>query len=102
MKIGDTVKMSTKNPNHLGNGVSAYAGMTGIVTDIYDDGGFCLNCGTSFLVVPMNTPFKTKRKGVWIYLNDVHQFHKRIDEHEDNMINITTSKIKKFYKYIFK
>ena len=38
MKIGDKVKMSERNPNHLGNGVDAYAGMEDMVTDIYNDG----------------------------------------------------------------
>lgn len=79
MKIGDTVKMSNKNPNHLGNGVDAYAGMKGIVTDIYDDGAFALNCGNCILVVPMNNAFKEAKKGVWVWLNGEHLFHKRID-----------------------
>lgn len=52
MKKGDKVKMSERTPNHLNNGVSAYAGMEGIVVDIYDDGAFVLNCGSSILVVP--------------------------------------------------
>jgi len=79
MKIGDKVKMSERNPNHLENGVDAYAGMEGIVTDIYDDGAFSLNCGNSILVVPMNNAFKQQKKGVWIWLNGKHIFHKRID-----------------------
>lgn len=79
MKIGDKVKMSERNQNHLGNGVDAYAGMEGIVTDIHDDGAFCLNCGNCILVVPMNNAFKQPQKGVWIWLNGEHIFHKRID-----------------------
>lgn len=79
MKIGDKVKMSERNPNHLGNGVDAYAGMEGLVTDVYDNGEFVLNCGSSILVVPMYNARKQPKKGVWIWLNGEHIFHKRID-----------------------
>jgi hypothetical protein len=79
MKIGDKVRMSESNSNHLGYGVDAYAGMEGIVTDIYDDGAFALNCSTSILVVPMNNAFKQPKKGVWVWLNGNHIFHKRIN-----------------------
>lgn len=78
MVVGDKVKMSERNPNHLGYGISAYAGMEGVVTDIYDDGAFALNCGSSILVVPMNKVNKQPKKGVWIWLNGEHIFHKRI------------------------
>jgi hypothetical protein len=53
--------------------------MEGIVTDICDDGAFILNCKTSILVVPMNNAFKRPEKGVWIWLNGEHIFHKRIN-----------------------
>lgn len=76
MKIGDRVKMSDRN---LGNGIYAYAGMEGVVTDIYDDGAFSLDCGNCILVVPMNTAFKQPKNGVWIWLNGRHIFHRRID-----------------------
>ena len=79
MKLGDKVKMSERNPNHLGNDVDAYAGMEGVVTDISEDGAFVLNCGNCILVVPMNDAFKKPKKGVWIWLNGEHIFHKRID-----------------------
>lgn len=78
MKIGDKVKMSDYNLNHLGNDVCAYAGMEGVVTDIFDDGGFALDCGSSILVVPMRDAWKLPVKGVWIWLNGEHIFHKRI------------------------
>jgi hypothetical protein len=77
MKIGDNVKMSERNPNHLGNSVDAYAGMEGIVTNIYEDGAFVLNCGSSILVVPMNNAYKQPKKGLWIWLNGEHVFHRR-------------------------
>lgn len=76
MKIGDKVKISKKNPNHLGHGVCAYAGKEGIVSDIYEDNSFILDCGNSTLVVPMNNwEFKPQKKGIWIWLNGVHLFH---------------------------
>lgn len=78
MKIGDIVKMSDRNTNHLGNDVCAYAGMKGIVTYISDDGAFCLDCGTSTLVVPMNNAYKQKIKGIWIWVNDNLIFYKPI------------------------
>lgn len=79
MRIGDKVRMSEHNPNHLGNGVSAYAGMEGVVSDIYDDGAFVLDCGSSILVVQMNDSWKQPKKGVWIWLNGEHIFHQRIN-----------------------
>jgi hypothetical protein len=78
MKTGDTVVMSTYNYNHLHNAVCAYAGMKGMVTDVYDDGAFALDCGSSILVVPMRNAYKQPRGGVWIWLNGKHIFHKRI------------------------
>lgn len=78
MKMGDTIKMSDKNPNHLGYGVSAYAGMEGIVTDVWEDGAFAISTKTSILVVPMNKSDKSPKKGIWIWLNGEHIFHKRI------------------------
>ena len=77
MKIGDKVKMSDWNKSSNGD-INAYNGMKCIVTDIYDDGAFALNCGNSILVVPMQNPFGPV-KGVWIWLNNKHIFHKRID-----------------------
>ena len=85
MKIGDKVKMSDKNPNHLGNGVDAYAGMKGIVENIYDDGAFCLNCGSSILVVPMRDAWKRWKSGCWIYLNDELVFYKSIKPKRENV-----------------
>jgi hypothetical protein len=85
MKIGDKVKMSDKNPNHLGNGVDAYAGMEGIVENIYDDGAFVLNCGSSILVVPMRDAYKNWKKGCWIYLNGELLFHKSVKPKTENV-----------------
>jgi hypothetical protein len=68
MEKGDKVKMSEKNQN-------AYDGMEGLVTDIFQDGGFALDCGGSILVVPMRNYWE-RLKGVWIYLNDELVYHK--------------------------
>jgi hypothetical protein len=82
MKIGDKAKMSEYNRNHLDNDVCAYAGMEGTVKDINEDGSFILDCGNSILVVPMRNAFKQPKKGIWIYLNGNHIFHKRIKTKE--------------------
>jgi hypothetical protein len=68
MKKGDKVKMSYKNQN-------AYDGMEGLVTDIFADNGFALDCRGSILVVPMRNYWE-RLKGVWIYLNDELVYHK--------------------------
>jgi hypothetical protein len=68
MKKGDKVKMSYKNQ-------TAYDGMEGLVTDIFPDNGFALDCGGSILVVPMRNYWE-RLKGVWIYLNDELVYHK--------------------------
>lgn len=86
MQVGDIVKMSDKNPNHLGNDVDAYAGMVGIVTDVWEDGAFALDCKTSILVVPMNDAFKNPKKGLWIWLNGKHIFYKRKKEKKQNWL----------------
>jgi len=77
MKIGDKVVMSARNLNHTKTDPCAYAGMKGIVTDIYEDNAFCLDCGTCTLVVPMNNAYKKPIPGVWIILNGMHVFHER-------------------------
>jgi hypothetical protein len=68
MKKGDLVKMSSKNQ-------TAYDGMEGLVTDIFQDGGFAIDCGTSILVVPMRD-YWSRLKGVWIYLNNELIYYK--------------------------
>jgi hypothetical protein len=78
MKIGDIIRISERNPNHLNNDIDAYSGMEGIVTNIYNDGAFVLNCNDSILVVPMNNAFKQSKKGIWIWLNNKHIFHKKL------------------------
>lgn len=88
MKIGDKVKMSEKNPNHLGRGVCAYAGMEGVVDWMAEDGSFSLDCrdktgSGGFLVVPMNDARKRRKKGIWIYLNGWHTFHRSDFSAED-------------------
>ena len=68
MQKGDIVKMSEKNPNHLGYGQCAYAGMEGTVSEVWND-GFCIETKSSSLIVPLS-----KRKGIWIYLNGEHVY----------------------------
>ena len=95
MKIGDEVIVSDKNPNHLCYGVCAYAGMKGIVTDVWEDNAFCINCGTSILVVPMviyGVP-----KTYWIWLNGELVKHKGIKQ--KNLV-ITKNKTKSFWSKI--
>lgn len=92
MKIGDKVKMSDRNLNHLGNGVCAYSGMEGIVTDIWEDNAFALRCETSILVVPMRNAFKNRIRGVWIWLNGELVFHK-------SKPAIPTTSPKKWYQW---
>jgi hypothetical protein len=99
MKIGDKVKMSYNNSNHLGNDVCAYAGMEGLVTDIYDDGSFVLNCDRSILVVPMNNAFN-KPEGVWIFLNGEHIFHKNNTKTGDK-VRMSIRSSKKWYQKLF-
>ena len=94
MKIGDTVKMSDKNPNRLGYGVCAYSGMEGVVKDVWDDGSFSIFTGNSWLIVPMNNAYKQPQEGVWIWLNGELIFHKRID------VKPTTSPKKWFQWFI--
>ena len=85
MKIGDNVKMSEKNPNHLGSSIDPYAGYEGKVVQLWEDGSFCISKGGSELVVPMNMSNKKPKKGIWIYLNGKHIFHLRIDKKPANI-----------------
>jgi hypothetical protein len=66
MNIGDEVIVSDKNPNHLGFGVCAYAGMKGKVIEIWEDNAFALDCGGSTLVVPMVIYGSPKNYWIWI------------------------------------
>lgn len=88
MKLGDTVKMSEKNLNHLGNDVCAFAGYQGKVVQIWEDGAFCIDNGSSELVVGMNKSNKRPKKGVWVYINGVHTFHKRIAQENEETISV--------------
>lgn len=55
LKEGDFVEVSTKNVNHLGYGVCAYAGWKGTVSKIWEDGSFAITRedGGAELVVPL-------------------------------------------------
>lgn len=95
MKVGDKVTMSEKNLDNWGKEVCPYAGMTGIVQDLWEDGGFSLNCKTSTLVVPMQGAYG-KIKGVWIYLNDEHVYHHRVNV---PIVKVVSTTKKKWYQY---
>lgn len=57
MKIsnGDKVMISDKNPNHLGHGVTAYAGWRGKVTELSNDGMFTMDMGDRYLIITRTT-----------------------------------------------
>jgi hypothetical protein len=76
MKIGDEIVISDRNPNHLGYGVSGYARMKGILTEIWDDNGFAIDCGGCSLVVPM--VIYGKPKIYWIWVNGELKKHRGI------------------------
>ena len=69
MKLGDKIEWSSKNLNHLRNDTCAYAGMSGIVDEIFEDGGFVIKGAQGTLIVPSNDYRKKRRKFVWIVLN---------------------------------
>jgi dissimilatory sulfite reductase (desulfoviridin) alpha/beta subunit len=94
MKIGDKVKISDRNRNHLDSGVDAYAGMEGVVTNIYDDNAFCLDCGDCTLAVPMNNAFKQRIEGIWIWLNGELIFHR-----SKKLINSNVKPTKKWFHW---
>jgi hypothetical protein len=95
MKKGDHVKISNKNRNHLGYDVCAYANMEGIVSDLWPDGGFSLDCGTAWLVIPMKTRSGYRSEGIWIYLNGDLILHKPTEIKSDG--NSLMLKIMRFF-----
>ena len=76
MKKGDIVEMTEHG--HSVYKVSAYAGMKGVVTDIYEDGAFAIETETSVLVVPANDAFKNEKKYIDIILNGKKTRHRFI------------------------
>lgn len=76
MKIGDTVKISSKNKDAYGY-KSAYVECEGKVKDVGEDGSFILDLGNRTLIVPMQDNGRKPKKGVWVYLNGKLIFHKR-------------------------
>jgi hypothetical protein len=79
MNIGDIIIMSNRNTGYFSWETFAYAGMKGIVENIWEDGSFCINCKTNILICPMKNSYKTNIDGYWIWLNGKEVFHKRID-----------------------
>jgi len=82
IKVGDNVKMSDRNYNHLGNDVCAYSGMEGIVDYVGDDNSFSIFTGNSILVVPL--VIYGKPIGVWIWLNGELIYLKGIKQKQFN------------------
>ena len=63
LKVGDIVEYSRKNTTRF-HEPSAYAGMKGVIDEIFDNGGFCIYTGHSTLIVGM-----VKEKSVHLILN---------------------------------
>lgn len=97
IKIGDTITMSNKNKNHLGNDVCAYSGMKGTVDTVSNDGGFILNCGTSMLIVSMYNAYGNLIKGVWLIVNGVEVYHTPTKVKPTKPVKAK----KKWYQYLF-
>ena len=70
-KVGDKVMVSRRNPNHLGTNVSAYAGFSGIISEVFKDDSFCIFSGQSTLVVPLE-----KREKYYVFINGVEFYIK--------------------------
>ncbi len=70
-KVGDAVVVSKRNPNHLGTNVSAYAGFSGVVDEVFNDGSFCIFSGHSTLVCPLK-----KREKFYIFINGIEFYTK--------------------------
>jgi hypothetical protein len=68
MNIGDIIIMSNRNTGYFSWETFAYAGMKGIVENIWEDGSFCINCKTNILICPMKNSYKTNIDGYWIWL----------------------------------
>lgn len=67
ISIGDKVMVSDRNPNHLGYGVTAYAGWQGRVTHMFDNGGLQMDCGTRTLIISRTTKMLVEDiSGSWV------------------------------------
>lgn len=99
MKIGDNVIVSDRNPNHLGYGVCAYAGMSGIVTDVGEDGSFIVQCATSILIVPM--VIYGRPKIYWVWVNGELIRHKGIVNKTESIVDFKLNIIDRIKKYFF-
>ena len=89
MKKGDIVEMTEHG--HSVYKVSAYAGMKGVVTDIWEDGAFSIETETSVLVVPANDAFKNEKKYIIIILNGVKIKHRFTHPKKPSKIKIFLS-----------
>ena len=67
-KVGDIVEVSKINTNHLGYGVTAYAGFKGTIDEVYETNSFVIFSGHSVLVCPMQ-----RRDKFYIILNGVER-----------------------------
>lgn len=82
MEIGDKIMISDTNPNHLGTGVSAYAGFEGELVEIYSDGGFCIRSDSAICVVPIRSAFGA-RNTIDLYVNNKFTVYK-FNEHAES------------------
>jgi len=70
IKNGDRVMVSERNPNHLGHGITAYAGWQGKVTELQDNGGFTLDCGDRSLVISKSKKLLLEDiNGSWVLID---------------------------------
>lgn len=63
IKNGDIVIISERNRNHLGSGITAYAGWRGRVVNLDKDGCFGLDCDSRYLAICTTTKLLVKDLG---------------------------------------
>ena len=71
MKIrnGDKVMISDRNPNHLGHGITAYAGWSGTVIELSNNGAFSIDCGGRILTIATTTKLLVENvAGNWVLI----------------------------------
>ena len=69
IRNGSRVMVSDRNKNHLGFGVTAYAGWSGKVTDLNKDGSFVIDDGKRLLVISRTTKLLVEDiSGSWVLI----------------------------------
>lgn len=70
VKNGDEVMVSDRNKNHLGFGVTTYAGWYGKVTDLNENGSFVIDDGKRLLVITHTIKILVRDiSGSWVLIN---------------------------------